>query len=89
MKTLLGFALAAVVAVASLTGCAADPAFDSGAASPPPRGPGLSSAPGPFTTAPVAQAASVDRVHEARERQARTEERAVTRRPRSNCPSCD
>jgi hypothetical protein len=89
MKTLTGFAIAAVIAVSSLTGCAADPGFATGAASPLPRGPGLSTAPGSFTTAQVEKTASVERVHEARERQARGDDRPIARRPRSGCPSCD
>jgi hypothetical protein len=89
MNSLSGFAVAAVVATLSLTGCGSDPAFATGAGFPAARGPGLSWAPGPFSVAPAERTASVEHVHETRERESRNIERPVARRPRSGCPSCE
>ncbi len=90
MSTLTGFTLAAVIAVSMLTGCAADPGFGTGAASPLPHGPGPTAAmPGPFTSGQVEMVATVERVREARERASRNEDRPIARRPRSSCPSCE
>jgi hypothetical protein len=89
MSTLKGFTLVAVIAVSTLTGCAADPGFGSGAATPLPRAPGIAIAPGPFSVAPAEKVATVDRVRETRERNSRSDDRPIARRPRSGCPSCE